>query len=314
MDLLFQDASVHRDTVVATLASGSRGNCTFIGDDRRGVLIDCGVSALQVLARLDRIGLGDVRIEAVLLTHEHSDHVAAARVLDARLERRQGRPVPFFSSRGTMLGLDHRVRPRAVTEVRSGEPFLAGGFTIEPYAVPHDTRDPLAYLVEHRGTTVGVVTDLGRSTRLVEHQLARMHVAVLEFNHDVEMLLDGSYPWSLKQRVKGPHGHLSNEQAAELLRSAASERLRHVVLAHLSEENNRPALALEAAEGALRDAGRVGVTVSVAGQDAPLPPIRVAASPVAPRPRRAAPSPASPAHAPSPQLGLFATGSAPVSG
>lgn len=307
MDLLFRDALVHRDTIVATLASGSRGNCTYVGDDRRGVLIDCGLSTRQVLARLAEIGLGDVEIEGVLLTHEHADHVGAARVLDARLEARQGRPAPFHASRGTLVGLDARCRPRAVVETRSGQPFRLGAFTIEPYTVPHDTRDPLAYLVEHRGTTVGVITDLGRATRLVERQLSRMDVAVVEFNHDVEMLLDGSYPWSLKQRVKGPHGHLSNEQAAELLRVGASDRLQHVVLAHLSEENNRPDLALETAVGALRDVGRAGVTVSVAGQDAPLPPIRVPAKAVAPRARRLPPPfrPKAPAAAPA-QLGLFA--------
>jgi phosphoribosyl 1,2-cyclic phosphodiesterase len=243
----------------------------------------------------------------VLLTHEHADHVGAARVLDTRLEALQGRPTPFYASRGTLVGLDARCRPRAVLEARSGQRFHVGGFVIEPYTVPHDTRDPLAYLVEHRGTTVGVITDLGRSTRLVERQLSRMDVAVLEFNHDVEMLLDGSYPWSLKQRVKGPHGHLSNEQAAELLRVGASDRLKHVVLAHLSEENNRADLALETAAGALRDVGRAGVLVSVAGQDVPLPAIRVQAPQVAVGRSRRLPTPFRP-RAPVPvttQLGLF---------
>lgn len=303
---LFHDVLVRRDTIVATLASGSRGNCTYVGDDRSGVLVDCGLSTRQVLSRLAEIGLGDVRIDAVLLTHEHADHVGAARVLDQRLEARQGRPVPFFASRGTRTGLDDRCRPRAVLEASSGQPFRVGGFTVEPCAVPHDTRDPLAYLVEHRGTTVGVLTDLGRVTHLVTRQLSRLHVAVVEFNHDVEMLLDGPYPWSLKQRVKGPHGHLSNEQAAELLRTGASERLEHVVLAHLSEDNNTPELALRTAEGALRDAGRAGVRVAVASQDRPLAPIRVAPPPVtAPRRRLPPPFRPRPATGPSPQLALF---------
>jgi phosphoribosyl 1,2-cyclic phosphodiesterase len=308
----------HEGTVVATLASGSRGNCTYVGNERRGVLVDCGVSTRQVLLRLAAIGLGEARIDAVLLTHEHADHVGAARVLDLRLEQRQGAPVPFFASRGTTVGLDARCRPRALVEARAGQVFRVGNFTVEPYTVPHDTRDPLSYLVgTAAGTNVGVITDLGRSTHLVERQLARMDVVVLEFNHDVEMLLDGSYPWSLKQRVKGPHGHLSNEQAAEMLRAAASDRLRHVVLAHLSEENNTPDRAVEVAEGALRDllgrgVGREGVLVHVAAQDRPLDPIRVTAPapalrtrrlppPFRPRPRSSLPGAAAGAG----QLGLF---------
>ncbi|MEQ1507537.1 MAG: MBL fold metallo-hydrolase, partial [Myxococcota bacterium] len=313
VDLLF-----HHDLVVATLASGSRGNCTYVGDTRSGVLIDCGLSTKQVLGRLADIGLGDVRIDAVLVTHEHSDHVGAARILDDRLYDRQGQRVPFHLTRGTRRALDERCVPTRRVPVTSGTPFQVGAYRVEPYAIPHDTVDPVAYLVSSRDVTVGVLTDLGRTTRLVEQYVARMDVAVIEFNHDLELLMDGAYPWSLKQRVRGPHGHLSNDQAGELVRTCASSRLRHLVLAHLSEENNLPERALEAAQAALAGAGLGGVTVSVASQQLPLGPFVVGAAAVAVARRKPAADPGrgrprgrtAPPPAPEPpkvaQLGLFA--------
>lgn len=265
----------HQDAIVAPLGSGSRGNCTYIGDGRRGVLVDCGLSTRQIFKRLEAIGLADTRIDAVLITHEHSDHVGAARVLSARLARREGAPVPFHMTRGTARNLHPNCVPEQIAPIRAGGSFQVGGFTVEPVTIPHDTQDPVSFTVAVRGVRIGVITDLGRSTRLVERQLASLDVAVLEFNHDLEMLLDGPYPWQLKQRVRGPHGHLSNAQAAELVRNGASSRLRHLVLAHLSEENNQPELALEAAQEALSAAPCQGVQVHVATQQEPLTPMRV---------------------------------------
>lgn len=274
MNLLFHDA-----ITVATLASGSRGNCTYLGDGRRGVLVDCGISSTQILQRLDAVGLGDSRIDAVLLTHEHTDHVAAARVLDDRLLARQGERVPFHLTRGTAVGMDKRCRPQRLVKVVAGTAFPVGrGWTVEPFTVPHDTMDPVGYVLDVGTGRACVITDLGRSTRLVEEKLASVDVAVVEFNHDVELLMEGGYPWRLKQRVRGPHGHLSNEQSAELVRKAAGPRLRHLVLAHLSQENNRPELAVLAAERAIRAAG-ANATVWVAEQDVPLDPLRVNGAP-----------------------------------
>lgn len=291
MNLLF-----HESAVVAPLASGSRGNCTFVGDDRRGVLVDCGVSTRQILRRLESAGLGHVRIEAVLVTHEHSDHVGAARVLSRRLAEREGRSIPFYMTQGTARGLHPSCKPDRIDIIDAGTPFeLSAGLSVEPVTVPHDTRDPVSYTLTVGRVRVGILTDLGRGTRLVERQLAGLDVAMLEFNHDLTMLLEGAYPWHLKQRVRGPHGHLSNAQAAELLARSGVGRLRHLVLAHLSEQNNRPELALQAAHEGLHAAGVRGVHVHVADQYEPIEPVRVEAmagdSPTARRPAAEAPPP-----------------------
>jgi phosphoribosyl 1,2-cyclic phosphodiesterase len=304
MTLLFHD-----HIIVAPLGSGSRGNATYIGNGRRGVLVDCGLSTLQIGKRMEAVGLGDSRIDAVLITHEHSDHVGAARILDKRLQRQQNDTVPFFMTAGTARGLNPKVVPREIELITAGTAFEAGPFRIEPYHVPHDTREPVAFAVCLGSSRVGVITDLGRPTRLVERMLASFDVAVLEFNHDVEMLRDGPYPWRLKQRVRGPHGHLSNEQAADVLRRGAGDRLRHVVLAHLSEENNQPHLAREAAATALHDIGRSDVQISIASQQSPLPPLEVPLQQPQLRPKRtrhaaAAPKGIEPARPPR-QMALF---------
>lgn len=300
----------HHDLIVAPLGSGSRGNCTYVGTATRGVLVDCGLSTRQVLLRLEAVGLSEARIDGVLVTHEHADHVGAARILSRRLRELQGFAVPFFATRGTAASLNPRCRPERLELIQAGTPFRIGPFEVEPTRVPHDVLDPVAYLVGFRGRHAFVVTDLGRSTKLIERQLSKAHLAVVEFNHDLTMLLDGPYPWSLKQRVRSNHGHLSNEQAAALVRNGASERLRHLLLAHLSDDNNLPELALEVASGALHDAGLGHVDVQVAPQERPAERVEVEAEAPESGPRRRSRAPArkvAPLGRPSPdQLGLFA--------
>lgn len=268
------DMLVHNDVIIAPLGSGSRGNATFVGTDTSGVLIDCGLSTRQILCRMESIGLSEARIEAVLISHEHSDHVAGARVLDARLEERQGEKVPFYMSAGTASGVSQRRRPRRIEHVVSGQIFMVGDVAVEPFSVPHDTVDPMSFLIDVQGVFVGVLTDLGKSTRLVERQVSRMDMAIVEFNHDVDMLRDGPYPSAVKKRVRGAHGHLSNEQGADILRKAASSRLQHIFLGHLSEANNQPGLAHEAASQALHAADRGHVSVCVAEQHVATKPAR----------------------------------------
>lgn len=276
---------------LASLASGSRGNCTWVGSDHAGFLIDCGISARQVLARMEAVGLGGAPLDGVLITHDHHDHVAAAAVLDRRIEQKTGRVVPFYATAGTWAGVPESRRPRDVQVITPGVPFRAHGWTLEPHTVPHDTRDPIAWAIDTGTARAAVITDLGHVTRLVEAVLRSVDVAVVEFNHDVELLLEGSYPWALKQRIRGRHGHLSNADAAGLLRRASNGRLQHVLLGHLSDENNRPELALDAALRALHDAGAAHISVAVAAQDQPSDAWRVRApAPAAPRATKGSPN------------------------
>lgn len=265
---------IPRQVQVAVLASGSGGNCTYIGDGHAGVLIDCGISAKQVLSRLEDQGLADAPIDAVLITHEHSDHVGAARVLCTRLHKKHGRYVPFLMTRGTRARLSESVTPDAIELVEPGRTVELGHLRLDPFPVPHDTDEPVAWTVQMGAVQAGVITDLGRPTTLVQEKLRSLSIAVLEFNHDFDRLMEGSYPWALKQRIRSSHGHLSNEQAAELLEAGLGDSLRHLVLAHLSEENNQPSLALAAASGALRARGAEGrVKVAVGHVRRALAPI-----------------------------------------
>jgi phosphoribosyl 1,2-cyclic phosphodiesterase len=264
-----------RDVTVCVLSSGSGGNATYIGDGSAGVLVDCGIATKQILARMEAAGLSDAPVDAVLLTHEHSDHVGAAAVL-ARAFAKRGKRVPFYCTAGTAEGIDPRCTPDGIEIITAGTSFRVKHLIVEPIPVPHDVRDPVAYRVIVGDTPVAVVTDLGRPTSLVARALRDCRAVVLEFNHDEDMLLDGPYPFHLKQRIRGNHGHLSNRQAAQLLADGLGPRLDHLMLAHLSGENNTPHKAMAMARAVLDDAGALGrVNLTVALQHEALRPVQV---------------------------------------
>lgn len=244
-----------------TLASGSKGNCIYVSAGEGAVLIDCGLSAKETLRRLEARGLPLHAIKAIIITHEHTDHVRGVRVLAKRLR------VPALATGATWAAARDTDTVRHVP-MTAGQALETAGIKVHPFSVPHDAADPVGLVLTAGGARLGVATDLGAPTRLVRHHLAGCQALVLEHNHDAQMLAEGSYPPWLKQRVRSAHGHLSNEQGAELLADLAHQGLRQVVLAHLSEQNNRPELARRAAQECLSGCG-CSAGLWVAAQDQP---------------------------------------------
>jgi len=246
------------------LASGSGGNCLYVAGGGTRLLVDAGLSRRETAARLAAIGVELGAVDAVLFTHDHEDHCRGA----PQLRRRHA--LPFYANEGTSAGVElvHRGMQAEWRIFETASTFAVGGLRVEAFSVPHDASDAVGFAIVDGCVRLGVVTDLGSVTALVRHKLAACDALVLETNHDVEMLRQSGRPWSLIQRILGPRGHLSNEQAAELLAAVLGPRLRLLVLAHLSAECNTPSLAAAAVRGVLRDAGRADVRVEVAAADA----------------------------------------------
>jgi phosphoribosyl 1,2-cyclic phosphodiesterase len=237
----------------AALASGSKGNCHALAEGGRTLLIDAGLSLLQIRRRLGDLGWDAGTVRAVALTHEHSDHTGA---LDVILRRTDWAVITTAATRVAVQKARGVTIPTARwIEVEAGKPKNWEGWRILPFALPHDAEDPVAFRVETPRASTAIVTDLGHPTALVADHLQDLDLLVLEANHDVDMLREGDYPPHLKARILSRVGHLSNEAMAGLLAQVLSPRLRRVVLAHLSESNNLPELARLAAEEALRGHG-----------------------------------------------------------
>ncbi len=243
-------------TGVAFLASGSRGNATLVYHDGRGVLVDCGLSAREVRRRIAEAGLDHIAIEAVLVTHEHGDHVAGVRVLTRALG------VPVFATRGTAASLREQLADvPEVIAVRAGESLSTGSFRVLPFRTSHDVAEPVGYAIENAvGHRIGIATDTGVLTAEATEAIAGCDLLGLEANHDLNMLECGPYPYFLKERIRSDRGHLSNSCAARALERLGSDGLRTIVAMHISEQNNLPRLA-KASVGA--SARSLGLTAEV---------------------------------------------------
>jgi phosphoribosyl 1,2-cyclic phosphodiesterase len=242
---------------LCVLGSGSGGNAVVVESGSHRLLLDAGFSCRELEQRMIAVGVDPDTIAALVLTHEHIDHGRGA----GRFARRH--KVPVYATAGTLEGV--RLAAGTPTVVLcSGEPCEAAGFLIEPFVLPHDAREPVGLVVEDgAGRRIGLAADLGSRTRLAWGRLAELDALLLETNHDLDMLRNGPYPWSLKQRVAGRHGHLSNRDAAEGLPELLCDRLRQVVLYHLSRTNNLPALAAAAvAEVLERECSRALLTLT----------------------------------------------------
>jgi len=250
---------------VTLLASGSSGNSILVEADGTRVLIDAGLHARQLAERIGRTAtttrLEDV--QGVLLTHEHGDHACGAAALASA-------GLATYATEGTARAL----RLTATATIAAGQELRVGALAVTPVALPHDAAEPVGFIVADENGSVGVITDCGHPTPHVAAAFAGCDVLVLETNHDPDLLRTGPYPDSLKRRVGGRLGHLSNGQAAELLRLMGRPRLQVLILAHLSDENNRPRLARLTVEHALSALG-IRPRLLVAAPERPLPPVVV---------------------------------------
>ncbi len=228
----------------ASLGSGSHGNATIVEAGATRLMIDCGFSCKETEKRLQRLDITPDSIDAILVTHEHSDHISGV----ARYSRRHGTPVWMTP------GTDAMHQGGEVAELNvfsSHQPFRLGDIEVQPFPVPHDAREPCQFVFSDGQYRLGLLTDVGSITRHMVEALDGLDALILEFNHDSDMLAAGPYPAGLKVRVGGDFGHLSNHQAAELLGRIDLCRLKLLVAAHLSEKNNCPDLAREHLESAL---------------------------------------------------------------
>ena len=223
------------------LGSGSRGNCTYVEAGGAGILIDAGFSGKEIARRLAAIDRSPARLQAILVTHEHNDHIAGVGVLSRRYQ------LPVYANPATFAAAEKKLgKVFEFREFATGVGFRLADFAIHPFAVSHDTADPVGFVIQSGGRSLGYCTDTGRITKLMEHLLGRCHGLVLEANHDPKMLQDGPYPLPLKQRVRSNMGHLANGDAASLVRCLGDGPLQSLVLAHLSETNNHPDLVVQA--------------------------------------------------------------------
>jgi len=247
---------------VCVLASGSKGNCIYVSGGGTSLLVDAGLSAREMVSRMQTAGIAPEALQAVLFTHDHVDHYRGIEVFSRKY------PVRLFANEGTAAGIEVGCPKLACAwEIfETASTFEIGGLRVEAFTVPHDAADPVGFVFDDGASRLCVATDLGQATPLVCAKLAQCHAAVLESNHDYDMLMQSDRPWPLKTRIAGRSGHLSNDDAAALMCTSLGERLHTLLLAHLSEECNTAALALNTMRQALRAAGREDVRIEVLSQ------------------------------------------------
>ncbi len=222
---------------VSILGSGSKGNSTWIATETTRLLIDAGFSRRETFARLVALGEQPESCTAIVISHEHADHVNGLRKLASALR------CPVYITAATREAMEREATIGACEHFSAGERFRIGDIEVSPFAVPHDAADPVAFTFQAEGIKIGVVTDLGYVTGLVQQRVQGCHCLIFESNHDLEMLKVGPYPWHVKQRVMGRQGHLSNLSTAEFLTENLDRSVQVLVLAHLSETNNHPEIA-----------------------------------------------------------------------
>lgn len=254
---------------VSVLGSGSSGNCTFIATSRVKLLLDAGFSRAQTVKRLLAIGESLEDIDALIISHEHTDHVKGLASLLKKYD------ILTFVGEATYEALSLKPVLKRRECLRAGESIQLGDVKLSPFSIPHDAADPLAFTLEAEGLKISHVMDLGVLTQLVRRRMAGSDILVLESNHDLEMLRLSAYPWAVKQRIMSRQGHLSNESVGKFFEEDFDGKAGHVLLAHLSENNNHPDIARMAVSKALRKRGFAVDNLLLASQCGPSPVIRI---------------------------------------
>ena len=230
---------------LCSIASGSSGNCIYIGSEETHILVDAGISCKRIEAGLKKAELTGNDISGLFITHEHSDHIQGLGVL----ARRYG--IPIYATKGTIEGILHgakslgEINEALFHEVNVDEDFQLGDLTVHPFRILHDAKEPCGYRFESDGRKAAIATDLGTFNPYIVENLQGVNAVLLEANHDVRMLQAGPYTYALKQRILSDRGHLSNENSGLLLNKILHDDLKHILLGHLSKENNMPELAFE---------------------------------------------------------------------
>lgn len=229
---------------MATVASGSSGNCIYVGSEQTHILIDAGVSKKRTETGLNENDVAMSDISAIMITHEHSDHIQGLGVIARKYE------IPIYATEKTLYEIEHneklgRIPEGLYREVREDEPVMIGDLQVCPFRISHDAVQPVGYRINCRDKSVAVATDMGKYDDYIISHLQGLDAIVIEANHDVRMLLAGSYPYYLKQRILGDRGHLSNEASGRLINAILHDHMKYIILGHLSKENNYEELAYE---------------------------------------------------------------------
>lgn len=218
----------------AALASGSNGNCYFVGNEQEGVLIDVGISCTEIEFRMERLGIPISIIKAIFITHEHSDHIKGLNKFAKKHK------LPVFITLGTWESMQTSIPGEQVFRIQDQQIVKVGSLQVLPFRKLHDAAEPVSFIVSQNGIQIGVLTDIGLVSEEVKRRFSNCHIAYLEFNYETELLNNGRYPYFLKKRIQGGLGHLSNQQAFDLYEKFRSPKLRLLIASHLSGQNNSP--------------------------------------------------------------------------
>ncbi|MDF2538264.1 MAG: hypothetical protein K0S76_1285 [Herbinix sp.] len=255
---------------LCSIASGSSGNCVYVGSSTTNLLVDAGISAKRIENGLNGIDITPDTIQGILITHEHSDHISGLGILVRKYH------IPVYATYETAIAIRQiksmgEMPEDAFHYIKPNEAFQINDICVEPFSTSHDAVNPVCYTMHSEGQKVGIATDLGKYDDYIVGKLKDAELLFIEANHDVNMLMVGRYPYYLKQRILGDRGHLSNDTSADLISKLINRKLRHILLAHLSKENNYEELAYETvySELNLRGVSIAGIDLSVAHREQP---------------------------------------------